>query len=705
MESAGSRVTRRNTRLSSAPPSNRLNERAIRSGTAIVALLLAAGLYWSPWSRRLDLALLDVQFKALRTYALRAVKNEVVVVGFNEDTTNVLREPLTLWHRHLSKFLQATASGGAKAIGLDVVLPDRSYESIVSGYDRELLTGILIARRAASISLALTVDRAGVTRPIYPAFVAAAGSDGSGYALLPLDADGVVRRFDERIEVHDGAVPTLVGQMARHLGRPVVNEGLIDFAAGPALNFIPLQTVLEWYDIGDAGSLQRAFGGKAVLLGSVLRFEDRLAAPVNLAAWDPGAVTTPGVLVHAQALRNLLNDGLVQPLAVWVPGRPGARRSTLWLWAPGPAAAFLLLLTVWSACIAASTISLAKGFELPVANVMLIALLSVGGRQALETALSLRERRRLRRVFDGYVSPAVMRAILAGTLNPALGGVKQFGCVLFSDIRGYTSRSEHISPEQTITFLNHYFERIVPIIHDHGGTVISFMGDGIMAVFGVPQPLPNPCAAAVNATRAMLASLRNLNVELALKGELPLDIGIGLHAGEGVAGHIGAAARHEFTLIGDVTNVASRLEGVTKEVGYHLVCSRAVADHLADRADLVPLGARTIKGHSAVEIFGYDRIARVRGVRSPDTRDGARPKRRPRVAGGNARPRTARLAELGRRSGLQTLIAHPQVILGHKRRARWLGRAREGECGWRRSLWLTPNTRSFNARALLSDSS
>jgi adenylate cyclase len=585
----------------------------IRVGGAIFTLLLAAGLSYVPWFQPLELMLVDAQFRVLRTYALRPVKNEVVIVGFDEDTTSVLREPLTLWHPHLGKFLQAAAGGGAAAIGLDVVLPDRSYENIVPGYDRKLLTGILIARRAAPIVLALTVDRAGVMRPIYPAFVAAAGTDGTGYALLPVDADGVARRFDERIEVHDGAVSTLVGQMARRLGRPVVSEGMIDFTAGAAFGFIPLQTVLEWHDAGDANRIRRAFGGKAVLLGSVLKYEDRLTAPVNLVAWDPHAVNAPAVLLHAQALRNLLNDGLIQPVAAWIPLVLALAAALLWLWAPPPAAALALLATAWATCIAASTLALAKGFELPVANVMLVALLSVGGRQVLETAFSLRERRRLRRAFGGYVSPAVMREILAGTLNPAPGGVKQFGCVLFSDIRGYTSRSEHMSPEQTIAFLNGYFERIVPMIHDHGGTVVSFMGDGIMAVFGVPQPLPNPCAAAFDATRAMLEYLRNLNVELAQKGEKPLEIGIGLHAGEGVAGHIGAATRHEYTVIGDVTNVASRLEGVTKEVGYHLVCSRAVADRLADRADLVPLGARPIKGHSAIEIFGYDRIAQTAG--------------------------------------------------------------------------------------------
>ena len=582
----------------------------LRTGAAIFILLLAAGLNYAGWLHPLDLKLLDAQFKALRTYALRPAAEPVVIVGFDEDTTHVLREPLTLWHPHLGKFLQAAASGGATVIGLDVVLPDRSFEAIVPGYDRALLTGILIARRTTPVVLPLTVDRDGITRPVYPAFVAAAGKDATGFAILHVDAGGTVRRFDERIAADGSSAPTLAGQMARKLGRQV-NAGLIDFAAGDAFNFIPLQSVLQWHDAGDKSALERAFAGKAVLLGSTLKFEDRLEAPVNLAGWDPQAANAPGVLLHAQALRNLLNDGLIQPVAPWIPLVAALAAALLWLWAPPPAAALALLAAVWIACVAASTLALAKGVELPVINVMLVSLIAVGGRQLLETALSLRERQRLRRSFGGYVSPPVMREILAGTLNPALGGVKQFACVLFSDIRGYTTRSEHMTPEQTIAFLNGYFDRIVPIIHDHGGTVVSFMGDGIMAVFGVPQPMANPCAAAFAATRAMLENLRQLNADLAAKGEIPLEIGVGLHAGEGVAGHIGAATRHEYSVIGDVTNVASRLEGLTKEVGYHLVCSYAVADLLENRAELVPLGARAIKGHSAVEIFGYDRIVKT----------------------------------------------------------------------------------------------
>src|ERR1019366_1042514 len=126
--------------------------------------------------------------------------------------------------------------------------------------------------------------------------------------------------------------------------------------------------------------------------------------------------------------------------------------------------------------------------------------------------------------------------------------------------------------------------------------------------FAVPQSLDNPCLAAFDCSRAMLGNLRELNAELAAKKEMPIDIGVGLHAGEGIAGHIGASIRHEYSVIGDVTNVASRLEGLTKEVGYHLVCSRVVAEMVGDGTGLVPLGPRNIKGHSALEVFGYDKI-------------------------------------------------------------------------------------------------
>ena len=103
----------------------------------------------------------------------------------------------------------------------------------------------------------------------------------------------------------------------------------------------------------------------------------------------------------------------------------------------------------------------------------------------------------------------------------------------------------------------------------------------------------------------MEAEARLRGLQLVAGGEPPFQIGIGLHAGEGVAGHIGAASRHEYSVIGDVTNVAARLEGMTKDVGYPLVCSRVVVDQLPGQAGLVALGSRELKGHSPVEVFAW----------------------------------------------------------------------------------------------------
>ena len=579
----------------------------MRAALIVIILLLGAGLGYFPWFERLDQKLLDAQFRVLRVHALRPVKHDVVIVGFNEDTGRVLREPMTLWHPYLGKFLEATVGAGAAAVGLDVVLPDRSYESLVPGYDKKLLTGMLAARRAMPVVLALTVDPSGETRAIYPAFVAAAGKDATGYALLRVDSDGIARRFTEKLGEGGGIVPTFAGQLARRLGHEA-GDGLIDFAVGAAFDFIPLQDVLEWHAAGDTAKLQRAFSGKVILLGGVFKFEDRLAVPANLAAWDSQADNMPGVLMHAQALRNLLNDGLITPAPTWLVLVLCLVAAMLWFPAGNAWLGAAAVPTGGAALIAVSTWGLTRGWYLTPTAILTTLILAAAARVLYEATLKLRERRKLQKAFTGYVSPAVMDEILAGQLNPELGGVNKFVCVMFSDIRGYTTRSEGMRPDAVIAFLNRYFEEVVNLIHAHGGTVVSFMGDGIMAVFDAPKPLPNPCAEAFAAARAMLQHVRKFNARSQAAGEAPIEIGIGLHGGEAVVGHVGSALRHDYTVIGDVTNVASRLEGVTKEVGYRLVCSKVVADQLAGSDTVVPLGPQAIRGHSPVEAYGYDKI-------------------------------------------------------------------------------------------------
>jgi adenylate cyclase len=556
--------------------------------------------------RSLDLKVLDLQFRLLRAWSPQQVARDVVVVGVDEATARRFPEPITLWHRHLGQFLTAMGSAGPSVLGLDIVLPDRGYEAVLPGSDKLLMRGLLESRRSYPLVLALTVDPAGKPRAIHPPFIALAGIGGAGYALFPVDGDGAVRRFDEQLPGATKPIPTLAGQMARHL-KVEPAAGLLDYWRGAPFSYVPFHRVLEWAESGDAQSLAREFRGKPVLVGMVFRFEDRLSAPVQLAAWEPEAPNTAGVLLHAQALRNLLNGGLVRETPALAVAAICAVLAMLWFVSAGPTAAAGTLVAALLLLGAGSIWLLAQGWHFPAVAPALTAAAALGGRHGYDTFLKLRERRRLRTLFGGYVSPPVMDEILAGRIHPELGGEKRFVCVLFSDIRGYTTRSERMTPEQIIRFLNRYFERTVGLIHERGGAVTSFMGDGIMAVFGAPKPLENPCQEAFEAARAMLAYVAKLNVELRAEGESPMDIGIGLHAGEAVIGHVGSAARHDYTAIGDVTNVASRLESLTKEAGYRVVVSRAAAERLPAGHSLAHLGPMAIKGHSPVDVFGHEK--------------------------------------------------------------------------------------------------
>ena len=536
------------------------------------------------------------------------------MVGVDEDTVKRFPEPITLWHRHLGQFMAAMAQARPAVVGMDIVLPDRSYEAVLPGTDKLLMRGLLEARRGYPLVLALTVDPTGRTRTIHPPFVALAGTGGTGYALFPTEDDGMVRRFDEHLPGASAPVPTLAGQMARHL-KVEPRAGLIDYWRGAPFDYIPLQQVLQWSDARDEPALARAFRDKAVLLGTMFRFEDRQLAPVQLAARDPGAPNTPGVLLHAQALRNLLGGGLIQRVPAAAIAALAAGAALLWLVSVSTAAAVAIFAAIAALLFAASTWLLTQGWFAPVLAPLAASALALGGRNAWDTLLKLRERRRLRGSFSGYVSPSVMEEILAGRINPGMGGQKQFVCVMFSDIRGYTTRGEGMAPQTLIEFLNRYYEQVVQLIHARGGSVVSFMGDGIVAMFGAPKPLDHPCAEAFAAACEMLDYVQHFNANLRAAGEAPIEIGIGLHGGEAVVGHVGATSRHDYTVIGDVANVASRLEGLTKEVGYRLVCSKVVAE-LLPRVDVViPLGQLSIKGHAPVEAHGYDKVLKGHTIR------------------------------------------------------------------------------------------
>jgi adenylate cyclase len=207
-----------------------------------------------------------------------------------------------------------------------------------------------------------------------------------------------------------------------------------------------------------------------------------------------------------------------------------------------------------------------------------------------EMVAGLAERERIREAFGTYVDPEVAAHILTEGTDRA--GEEVEITVMFIDVRSFTGFAERTPAPEVVAALNGLFERIVPIIHKHGGRVDKFVGDGLMAVFGAPSRQPD------HADRALAAGLE---IEQTLKtGDQDLTVGIGLNSGPVVAGNIGGAGRLEFGVIGDAVNVAARVEAATRQTGDTvLVAERTKALLTAEHPELIERTGIELKGKTA----------------------------------------------------------------------------------------------------------
>lgn len=211
-------------------------------------------------------------------------------------------------------------------------------------------------------------------------------------------------------------------------------------------------------------------------------------------------------------------------------------------------------------------------------------------------ARGLEERERMRAAFGTYVDKAVVEVILQGDF-PA-DGLEVDLSVLFCDVRGFTSYAESATAREVIAVLNRLFEVLVPIVEEHGGHVDKFIGDGLMAVFGAPDFHVDHADRAAAAACEMVAAAR--------AASLPLSVGCGVNSGVVVAGALGGAGRLNFSVIGDVVNVAARVEAATRQTGDDVLVTAETRRRLTDVDRLVSRGTIPLKGKSEpVELFAY----------------------------------------------------------------------------------------------------
>lgn len=213
-----------------------------------------------------------------------------------------------------------------------------------------------------------------------------------------------------------------------------------------------------------------------------------------------------------------------------------------------------------------------------------------------EMAVGLEEREKLKGALGKFVNPEIAEKAMKGELK--LGGERRTATIFFSDIRSFTAISEKLEPEEVVEFLNAYMTIMVKIIGDYNGIVDKFIGDAIMAVWGVPESKGNDALNAVNATIEMRRALLEFNQDRGSDKKPIIKIGSGLNTGPVLAGQIGSEDRLDYTVIGDAVNLASRVETLNKPFGTDILISEDTYKIVKDEFDCEPMQKIKVKGKS-----------------------------------------------------------------------------------------------------------
>jgi class 3 adenylate cyclase len=345
--------------------------------------------------------------------------------------------------------------------------------------------------------------------------------------------------------------------------------------------------------------------GRIALVGVVLPGIDRHPTPVTRLSAEP---EMPGVLVHAHALAQLLDDRdarlpprLVEPMVTLAAAGIGLGLAMLGL--PWPA-----LLLAGAAAILGWGAVLVAGFRFglpllpfvaPALALLLTALLGASRLGRTERA----ERRRVRTAFERYLAPSVVARMLRGPGALRLGSERQHVSVLFTDLAGFSALTEKLGPERLAEALNPYLDGVLGIVEAHAGTVDKIVGDAVHAFFGAPEPQPDHAARAIACALA-IDVFAQAHAARARAAGVPLGTTrIGVATGPAVVGNFGGSQRFDYTVYGDVINTAARLESANRQFGTRL-CATAQVVAEAGVTGWRPVGTVGLAGKGlSVEIL------------------------------------------------------------------------------------------------------
>ena len=560
-----------------------------------------------------------------------AKSSPTVVIALDEETYHTppfKGSPDVTWTREIGRVLTAVVEGGARVIGMDVVFATSIEQSEIPfgedtlgvrlrGFDRDFLRAIALAAREGKLVLGeISLHE----QPILPT-PGQRVAVGQRSNIRPLnlydDIDEVVRRVPLTFTVDGQPVPGMAVELAaRALATPpqvLPDQGLIlDGYRVPnvvpntlTVNFEGGSQDIPTYSLGDLRAcaeqgdkefFRRNFNGKVVILGAVLEAEDRKVTskrfgtsedkpafercvlPPQPAGERFTARSIAGPYIHATAVNNLLrHDALIEigpvksgAIAAVFAAIPAL--SALLLPPIAAVGCYLMLAGAWTAV---ALLAFQYTLVLPFLAALFAGFEALAVTIGFRLAVTDRDRRFLRRSFALYLAPAVIEKMVASSKLPSLGGETRSVTMFFSDVAGFSSLAETLPPAELISLMNTYLSAMTDIIEAHAGFVDKYIGDAIVSVFGAPVEDQHHAGQAVLAAISCCQRLEELNKTQPTFAARPLRHRIGLNSGEALVGNVGSGRRFNYTVIGDVVNLASRLEGANKYYGTCMLASEA----------------------------------------------------------------------------------------------------------------------------------
>jgi adenylate cyclase len=550
----------------------------------------------------------------------------VVLIYMDEESTRALQLPPNApWSRTIhARLLDRLTAEQARAVIFDLVFDSETdADPVFAAALTRNGHSYLGATFSSNNNAADTRDTAGTpglfveqpTRRPAPHYPAA-----RGWGLLtfrPIDGDyGVRRLFPGKERAGLPPFPGIMWKVARDLG-----ASLPDDAFRPRwLNYFgPVGSIenFSYHRVLDpqGGVLPGSFRDRIVIVGANSQLASTTERPLDAFStpWSQfqGRRFTPGAEIHATALLNLLQHD-------WLERVPPAYEKILvvvlglalgglrWL---RPWRAFGVVLLAAGALLAASCLLQWHGrlwwnWAVPVVLQLPCALvLAVASRYYVEEA----RKRKLRSAFGFYLSPDLANEIAERNFPLAPGGEKVVATLVFTDLEGFTTLSEKLGDSARLgAVLTDYFTRTTDEILREKGTVIKFIGDAVYAAWGAPLPQPDHAERAVRAAWR-LSQVSEMDVPIpqpdGSTASVHVRTRVGIHTGEALAGNLGSARRFDYTLIGDTTNLASRLEGINKQLGTTILLSDETAAQLGGRFLLRRLGAFRVVGRAQAVVI------------------------------------------------------------------------------------------------------